>query len=379
MFVCTWSVPQFDAAELGMRTAGVEQRLVVPSGVAGTAVRVLFCNPGREELLLPSAAVGVVGAPEAAKPLTAAGAPGIRLEGGSQRWSDPVPLRVRADDGLEIVVRPSDGALVPGLRLVFAPFASGVRVQGEVTFDVPEVASIFEVIDDHVALSWVSAVEVEVTDPPHRLVAFGDSLTHMETWTAPLSQRLRTQCPGGAVLRNAGVAGNRVLRDAAAGIGMFGEAGTRRFARDVFEHGLVDTVVVLEGINDIAQPSVMGLDGERVDAEELIAGLASLVDQAHAHRSRAVLCTLLPFGGAPGWSPEAEGVRQRVNAWIRSQRSAEAVLDLDELVRDPRDPQRLLPGCHTGDWLHLNPAGGRLIAEAIDLDLLVPTAAPGSN
>jgi len=38
-------------------------------------------------------------------------------------------------------------------------------------------------------------------------------------------------------------------------------------------------------------------------------------------------------------------------------------------VRDPRNVTQLAPAYDTGDYLHLNPAGYKAMAEAVDLSL----------
>ncbi|HEX7069998.1 MAG TPA: SGNH/GDSL hydrolase family protein, partial [Rhodothermales bacterium] len=68
-------------------------------------------------------------------------------------------------------------------------------------------------------------------------------------------------------------------------------------------------------------------------------------------------------------SPEHEAARQRVNEWIRTSGAFDAVIDLDAALRDPENPTRLRPEADTGDHLHPNENGHRLMAEAIDLSL----------
>lgn len=57
---------------------------------------------------------------------------------------------------------------------------------------------------------------------------------------------------------------------------------------------------------------------------------------------------------------------QVVNEWIRTSGAFDAVIDFDELVRDPQDPTKLKAE-YSDDWLHLNPTGyaamGKLAAE----------------
>lgn len=58
-----------------------------------------------------------------------------------------------------------------------------------------------------------------------------------------------------------------------------------------------------------------------------------------------------------------------MNTWIRSSGAFDAVIDIDAALRDPVDPLHLLPEADTGDHLHPNETGHRLIAEAVDLQL----------
>jgi lysophospholipase L1-like esterase len=96
-----------------------------------------------------------------------------------------------------------------------------------------------------------------------------------------------------------------------------------------------------------------------------------MIDRAHARGIRVYGATLLPFGGSFYDAPEREEARQAVNAWIRTGGRFDAVIDLDAALRDPANPTRLRPEADTGDLLHPNEAGHRLIAEAIDLSLFV--------
>ena len=70
---------------------------------------------------------------------------------------------------------------------------------------------------------------------------------------------------------------------------------------------------------------------------------------------------------------EHEAIRQEVNAWIRTNSVFDGVIDFDAAVRDPDDPIKFKaeyhPGLYANDWLHLNAAGYRAMAEAIDLKL----------
>jgi lysophospholipase L1-like esterase len=84
-----------------------------------------------------------------------------------------------------------------------------------------------------------------------------------------------------------------------------------------------------------------------------------------------VLPTGRPLARRGYFTPEHESARQAVNSWIHTSNAFDAVIDLDTAVRDPADAIRLLSAYDSGDGLHLNPAGYRKMADAIDLSLFV--------
>ena len=128
----------------------------------------------------------------------------------------------------------------------------------------------------------------------------------------------------------------------------------------------VTHVIVLLGNNDIL--FVFSLS-EFVTAGEIIAGHRQLIRRAHARWLKIYGDTLTPFGGFPFSSALKEEARQEVNDWIRNSREYDAVIDFDEVLRDPHSPAHLRPLYDNGDHLHPNDAGYRAMAEAIDLKL----------
>jgi lysophospholipase L1-like esterase len=121
-------------------------------------------------------------------------------------------------------------------------------------------------------------------------------------------------------------------------------------------------VVVLEGVNDLG----MG----KPTAEQLIAGYRQLIARAHAHGLKVIGATILPYGGAAYFRADGEAERQKVNAWIRSGKAFDGVIDFDAVMRDPAKPDHMRAELQSGDWLHPNDAGYRAMGEAVDLSLL---------
>lgn len=128
-------------------------------------------------------------------------------------------------------------------------------------------------------------------------------------------------------------------------------------------------MIVLQGTNDIIQPD-MPQDrctaGPRATAQEIVAGHRQLVREARARGVRILGGTLPPYGGAQYRNPAAEAIRNEVNTWIRTSGSYDGVVDFDRAVADPEHPQELKAELAFGDRLHLNDAGYRAMAGAVD-------------
>jgi lysophospholipase L1-like esterase len=156
---------------------------------------------------------------------------------------------------------------------------------------------------------------------------------------------------------NQGIGGNAVVA------GGLGPTAIQRFERDVLEQRGARWVIVLEGVNDIGGSSDAGV------ADRLIRAYEGLIDAAHERGLLIYGVPILPFGGSSYDSPQHEAARQAVNTWVRDSGRFDEVIDLDTAVADPAAPARLLPAYDSGDGLHLNPAGYRAMADAIDLGL----------
>jgi len=96
-----------------------------------------------------------------------------------------------------------------------------------------------------------------------------------------------------------------------------------------------------------------------------------MIDSAHARGILVYGATLLPFGGSFYDSPDHQNAWQTVNEWIRTSGQFDAVIDMDEALRDPANPLKLLPEADTGDHLHPNENGHRMMAEAVDLNFFL--------
>jgi len=210
-------------------------------------------------------------------------------------------------------------------------------------------------------------------------VVIGDSITDGATasldkdsrWPDFLAARL---APHGVAVVNAGISGARLLSD---GMGVNALA---RLERDVLAQPGAQSVIVMLGINDISWPgTAFARDAQRPTLDAMTAGYRQLVEQAHARGVRVIGATLTPFENAlPGtplddyYNSDKDALRQRVNDWIRHSGVFDAVIDFDAVLRDPAHPTRIAERYDSGDHLHPGDEGNRTMADAVDLDALLP-------
>ena len=224
---------------------------------------------------------------------------------------------------------------------------------------------------------FLTGVDVAVVAPTKVVVALGDSITQGQThesWPDKFARRAAAakNINGRVTIVNAGIGGNRILRD---GIGISAQA---RFDRDVLAVPGVTHVIVLEGLNDIGWPGAklgeieLADPAEEPSVQDLIAGYMQLIARAHSRQLKIYGATLPPFEGKTStwgyYTPAKEQIRQEINAWIRASGAFDGVIDFEKALRDPVAPQRIRAE-YSDDSLHPNVAGSKVMADAVDLNL----------
>jgi lysophospholipase L1-like esterase len=213
---------------------------------------------------------------------------------------------------------------------------------------------------------WVEALVLDVPQQVDTVVAFGDSITDgngstrsgNNRWPDYLARRvLDLPVPLQDAVMNQGISANKVLADGS------GLAGQTRFANDVLAQPDVDTVFVMEGINDIRWEVATSPD-------DLITAYRAMIRQAHSRDVCVVGATLTPFEDGSLYSEAKDAVRRGVNEFIRTSGEFDGVVDFDAVTRDPERPQRFLPAYDSGDHLHPSDAGYEAMAQSVDLELL---------
>jgi lysophospholipase L1-like esterase len=168
-------------------------------------------------------------------------------------------------------------------------------------------------------------------------------------------------------------AGNSVLRDGLAV--RFGPSLLDRLDADAIDQAGAKIVILMEGTNDLGlQPPAT--------AAAVITGLQNAVDRLRLAGFRVILGTQAPCNDPTltHGSPSAIAARNEINEWIRTMAVADGVVDFHAVLRDPANPDGLLPAFDSGDHLHPSAAGYQAMADAVDLNLMTdPPCLPPSD
>lgn len=374
-WVGTWATgvgePVSGQALTGFTDTTIRQRMHV--SVGGSQVRLRLTNVYGETplvvesttLALPGAAAGDVD-PDTLRTVTFSGQPSVTIPAGAELVSDPVDLRVADDSDVLVSIYlpgPTGPATYHALAHATGWTATGDRTTAPSAGAYSGTTTSFWFLD---GLDVRGAVSGSV-------VFFGDSITDGNgstrdadrRWPDYLADRMLQEPRAHRFgILNAGISGNRLLLDANSP-GQ-GDNALARLDRDVLAQTGVGTVFVFEGINDIQQPN------SQYDPDRLIAAYEQIIQRSRDRGLRVVGATLAPFQGYHSWTPEREAVRSAVNTWIRESGAFDAVVDFDEVLRDPGSPLRMLPEYDSGDNLHPGDAGYQAMAEAVDLRVLWP-------
>ncbi len=373
---------RFDAPVEIAHLGGQTVRMIVRSSIGGSRVRIRLANAfgaatvrfGAAHIALRQAGSAIASGSD--RTLLFGGQPTALLYAGQTLVSDPVDLQVPALTDLAVSLYLDGDAGMPtahrfGLRPTY------ISMPG----NHAGAASIEPLDSTTESYYWLAGVDVLAPAGAATLVTFGDSITDGDQstpdtgrmWPAVLARRLQSNASTKHIgVVNAGIAGNRLLGD--------NNSGVVRFVSHALEVPGVRWISLLEGINDISgatrrRPTPPGSpEPPPFGAEDLTAAYRQLIDLAHLHGVQAIGCTLTPFGGSSAFTARGEAIRQEVNAWIRTSKAFDAVVDFDAATRDPNDPQRFRLEAESPDLLHPGDGGYRLMAEAFDSVLLTRPA-----
>ncbi|ESQ92237.1 hypothetical protein ABAC460_04925 [Asticcacaulis sp. AC460] len=351
-------------------------RQVVRVTYPGQSYRVRLSNIyGKEPLTVDSVRIARIATPDTSTIDTATtakvlfgGRDKVTIPAGADYLSDPVAVDLPglsdAAISLHIATPPMVQTGHPGARTP-SYLVKGNRVDDAALAD----ATVFQ--------RWylISGLEVAAKPKTRAIVAFGDSITdgygvkdnRNTRWGDGLMKRLAATGRPLPVL-NGGIGGNRMLLDG------LGPNALARFDREVLSPPNVGYVILLEGVNDLGTLTRDASATPEAHADlvaNVTAGYAQLIHKARSQGIKVYGATVMPYAGNTYYHPEpvSEADRQAINAWIRTPGNFDAVIDFDAAMRDPAQPDRLLPAYDSGDHLHPSEAGYKAMADAVPLEL----------
>ena len=371
-WVGTWSTaPQLVEPQNMPPVPGLSNntlRQVVRVSVGGDSLRVRFSNEfSSSPVTMVAVQIAVSSGGSAVdgstiKELKFNGKQEVTMNPGTAITSDPFSfgLKPRMDVAITICFgqTSSDVTGHPGSR------TTSYLIAGNQTFAIDFKGSV---PTDH----WYVINGIDVKAPGSSAVAIlGNSITDgrgsgtnkQNRWPDILSERLLNNAGTRQVaVLNLGIGGNCVLRNC------LGASALDRFERDILKQTRVRWLIILEGVNDIGQ--TRSGDAASQVAKDLIAAYEKMIAAAHAKGILVYGATILPFGKSFYYTDYRETARDTVNDWIRSSGRFDAVIDFDKALRNPQDPLTILPDAQSGDFLHPNETGYKMMGEAIDLNL----------
>lgn len=381
--------------EVAFLDATIRQTLRITTG--GTKLRIRVSNAfGLSDLhittssiALPRPASGcntLAGSsailPDTAQALTFGGRGSVDIPSGAVAVSDPVAFPVQSGQVITLSLYLRHGQTGGSITTHPGSRTRSWVCHGDHTLaeDVAHARNPSEVV----CWYFISGVESLLPRRQHHgaLALFGDSITDgrcstdngNDRWPDQLFDRMQSHAFARAVaVVNQSAGGNRVLMDD------IGPCVVRRLDRDLFSQPGVRYVMLFHGVNDIGT-AADDPASQALVADRLTQAYAQIALRAHAFGLPVFASPIGPFcapaeAGQPYSSPLREETRQRVNKWIRSAGVFDAVVDFDEVLRDPADPSRLNPEYDSGDGLHPNVNAFRAMAAAFPLDLFEKFAA----
>ncbi|WP_030596538.1 GDSL-type esterase/lipase family protein [Streptomyces fulvoviolaceus] len=354
----------------GFTDQTVRQSLRLAGG--GEAVRIRLSNRyGKDPLEIGGAhlALRTKGSgidPASDTPLRFSGTSTTTIPAGEELVSDPVELPVSAGEELTLsLYLPGDTGLT---TFSTVPYDTGYAAAGNQLS-----ATSLEGAEEFGTGHLLTGVDVLAPEGTRIAVAFGDSWIEGAATTpgadnsfpAQLGRRL---AQGWIV--NQGLSGNRLLSD------QIGEHLLARIQRDVLDVPGVSHVLIHIGLNDLGMPGHIAhpepADGPT--AAEFTTGLTTLADRLHTAGLTVIGSTIGPYRGTvyDGYDSErGQTVRREINTWLLGDdHPFDAVVDIAAAVADPDQPDRIREEFNSGDGLHVNDAGAKAIADAVDVSLL---------
>ena len=342
----------------------------VHTPASATGLRIRFTNRlGEAPYQIGRMAVAVR---ESLYPVKREGKTEFEIPVGETVWSDALPIDLEAGEDIEIRMYFESDIADCNMIEEEAHLYMGDHVYGAT--EAAKESNFAKRTGIFPPVPAIEAVEIQTEEELSAIVAFGDSITAMSRWTKPLSARLEQAYQGKYALLNSGISGNCLLYKVPGMLGdLFGDEGVKRFQQDVLDVPNLKAVIIALGVNDVSYltKKTAGL----INKETFIQEVQKITQTLHERGVRVVMQTISPRLGVARrmgkYTQAMEDLRLELNDWIRSASMFDYVFDAEAVVSEEhKDGLYYKEGLHQGDHLHPNFEGGRVLAEAYDLDQL---------
>lgn len=369
-WVGTWTSAQYERdadKPQNLQLANNSLREIVEVSVGGSKLRFKFSNVvGKENVEIKSVDIAIAktqGASpkiyeETTKTLLFGGKKNTVIPVGGEIVSDPILFKINPRDNVAITIHygACDNTSItthPGSRTT-SYLATGN------TNDFSSPAMSFNL--------WyhISGIDVVGNKRTRAVAVLGNSITDgrgsttnkQDRWTDFLSRSLlKNEATKDVAVLNLGIGGNLVLG------GGLGPRALDRYEHDIFQQAGVKYFIIFIGTNDL------GYSGNPSQtASGLIEAFTKMAQEAHALGIKVFGATITPVKNSGHYSVDKEKARQTVNNWIRTNTIYDGFIDFDNMVRNPNDPEAILP-LYNDDNLHLNANGYKAMGEGVDVSL----------
>ncbi|WWC66165.1 uncharacterized protein I206_100066 [Kwoniella pini CBS 10737] len=304
----------------------------------------------------------------------------ISIPNGALAKTDPVNMPVKSQSQITISLYTSTGQGGTNITGHLSSFTTTWFANGDQT----ENSDISTLDNNNVksGQQWyfISAIEGWVQPQQSSFAIIGDSITDgvgstpngNNRWTDQLFARMQSN--GDDVAKNVAIAnqawnGNKVLFDGS------GASAISRVERDILAQSGIAYAMVFDGVNDIGHTNDT-VEAQQAKYDSLIQGYEQIITRIHTFGIPVFGATITPSNG-PDYNVTLgkysgrvrEQYRQKINTWIRTSGKYDYVVDFDAAVRNTTAPYQINSTLGIGDYLHFNPSGYKLFAEAFDLSV----------
>lgn len=362
-------------------------RLVIKAPLSGSQVRFELSNEcAKENVLIGALSVAkcdengnIIGE---AKRVTVKGLGGFWLLIGQVCVTDPIKLDLAANEYFCVSVYVKKGALRSGNLIddVKLITTKGNRVntkeandQKRIRDSVRKVASKVLGMYFHKPIPLFQSIQVLNNTASSSIVVYGDSISQQGYWTNLFNNRIRNEFLGKYSVINKSIMGNRVMLDFSKRFickGLFGISAINRLERDILNYSDVEYVIFALGINDFLQyGTITTPKSEKPVVKEVFDTVVAITKKLNERGIKVIIFNILNFGECVDSRPEKEKMVHEYNKLLQENKALfHAVYDQASLCVNPDKPTCSKLEYLGGDKLHPNMAGGKIVADNIDLN-----------